>query len=472
MRAHLMSITRFLHRPPAPGVLGFAVIAGFEAVVRGIVLAVYPLVMYRAWGDAVVVSKWYFGVGVFSLLTALTVPMLTRYLPRRWVYTLGLSLYLLSAVFGMVGGKATTAALVCHAMAAATAFVCFNAYVLDHVAKPDFGRLESLRLLYGGVGWTAGPVLGVWLMQFWSGAPFVIVALGAMGMLGLIWRMRLGNARVHLLANNRKASHNPLVFLRRFFSQPRLVAGWFFTVMRSCGWWLYIVYVGIFAVQNGLGDQVGGLATSLANAGLFLAPLMLRWIQRRSVRRAVRTGFLLSGICFILGALVSPLPWATVAMLVLGSVFLVLLDVCGGLPFLMSVKPSQRTEMSAVYSSFRDVSGILSPAWPGWRCSSLQLPVCSPWAGWGCWRRGAWPVICIRSWVCQAHSGCAPAAASEPIRHESARLFHSLCLHGQHLPQSDCAWCVSAKDHRSRSGRSGTGGFCRHAQLPPWQPAG
>ena len=49
----------------------------------------------------------------------------------------------------------------------------------------------------------------------------------------------------------------------------------------------------------------------------------------------------------------------------LGAFFLVLLDICGGLPFLMSVKPSERTEMSAVYSSFRDVSGIVTPgvAW-------------------------------------------------------------------------------------------------------------
>ena len=47
------------------------------------------------------------------------------------------------------------------------------------------------------------------------------------------------------------------------------------------------------------------------------------------------------------------------------AVFLVLLDIVGGLPFLMAVKPSERTEMSAVYSSFRDVSGILTPgaAW-------------------------------------------------------------------------------------------------------------
>ena len=58
-------------------------------------------------------------------------------------------------------------------------------------------------------------------------------------------------------------------------------------------------------------------------------------------------------------------PWVTVAGLALASVFLVLLDVSAGLPFLMAVKPSERTEMSAIYASFRDVSGIVTPgaAW-------------------------------------------------------------------------------------------------------------
>ena len=47
------------------------------------------------------------------------------------------------------------------------------------------------------------------------------------------------------------------------------------------------------------------------------------------------------------------------------SFFLILLDVSAGLPFLLAVKPSERTEMSAVYSSYRDVSGIITPgvAW-------------------------------------------------------------------------------------------------------------
>ena len=51
----------------------------------------------------------------------------------------------------------------------------------------------------------------------------------------------------------------------------------------------------------------------------------------------------------------------TIGLLVLASLFLILLDVCGGLPFLMAVKPSERTEMSAVYSTFRDVSGVVAP---------------------------------------------------------------------------------------------------------------
>ena len=348
-------------RPPVePGVREFALIAGLEALVRGATLAAYPLLMYRAWNDAQVVSEIYFVVGVLSLLTALGVPLLTQHMQRRWVYILGVSLYVVSAGFGMLGGKWVTAALMCNTLAAATSFVCFNAYVLDHVSKTDFARLESLRMFYGAPGWVLGPALGVQLLPVWHGTPFLLAGLGAAAILGFIWYLRLGNGRV--MSRQRSGTSNPLVYLQRFFVQPRLIGGWLFAVIRSCGWWFYFVYLGIFAVQNGLGDEVGGVATSLANMGLIAAPLMYRWVQSTSVRRAMRTAFLCSGACFVLATLVSPLPWATIAILVLGSYCLVLLDVCAGLPFLMSVKPSERTEMSAVYSSFRDVSGILSPA--------------------------------------------------------------------------------------------------------------
>ena len=70
-------------------------------------------------------------------------------------------------------------------------------------------------------------------------------------------------------------------------------------------------------------------------------------------------------VMMLLSSLVAGLPWLTVLAMMAASTLLVTLDVIGGLPFLMSVKPSERTEMSAVYSSFRDVSGIVTPgmAW-------------------------------------------------------------------------------------------------------------
>lgn len=322
-------------------------------------MSVYPLVLYRIWADAAIVSQIYFAVGVFSLLTVLTVPTLTRYLPRRWAHSLGVGFYITAAVLGMIGGKLTAFALLFTALGTAISFVCYNANMLDYVAKTELGRLESMRLFYAGTGWAVGPFLGVWLLTFWSGAPFVLVGFAASTMLIMIWVIGMGSTSLTTPVGS--VSPNPLRYLRRFLAQPRLIGGWWLAVLRSCGWSVYLVYVGIFAIESGLSDRIGGVAASLASTGLFFAPLMSRWIQRHSLRVAVRTGFLMSGGCFLLAGILSNWPWISIALLLLGAYFLILLDVCGGLPFLMSVKPSERTEMSAVYSTFRDVSNILTP---------------------------------------------------------------------------------------------------------------
>lgn len=353
----------FIRRSFQPGVPGFALLAGLEAVVRGTTLSSFPLLMYRAYGNASLVSVFYFCVGLISLATLMMAPQLTRFLPRSRVYMLGVSLYLVAAVCGMIGGQLTGVALLTNAMAAAIAFVCFNAYILDYLDKSEFSKMESSRLLYGGIGWTAGPFLGVWLLQFWPGAPFLITSLFAGLMLILFHKIAPGNGVI--IQRSVRASTNPWVFLRRFLAQPRLIAGYFFALIRSCGWQILVIYLGIFAVESQLPEAVGGAAMSVANAGLFIAPLMLRWVRKRPVKDAVRMGFAITGAAFLLGAALSPWPWLAIGVMLTGSLGLILLDICGGLPFLMSVKPSERTEMSAVYSSFRDMSGIVTPgvAW-------------------------------------------------------------------------------------------------------------
>lgn len=384
---HERRIPEWLRHAPAPSVQGFATLAGTEAVARGILISVFPLAMYNALQDAQVISEAYFIIGLVSLVTGLMVPFVIRFLPRRWVYLIGASLFVIGSLLAATGSPmAVVLGLGLNTLSTVITFVCFNAYVMDYIAKIQLGRCETSRMFYSAAGWTIGPALGVILYSWWPPVPFFVAAFAAAVMLGLFLWMRLGNGK--LITKSKRPPTNPLAFLPRFAAQPRLIAGWLFAVIRSGGWWVYIVYLPIFAIENGLGDRIGGIVLSMSNAALFVTPLMLRWMQKRSIRQAVRTGFAMSGVLFILAGVAAGWPWVTVLALVGGSFFLILLDVSGGLPFLLAVKPSERTEMAAVYASFRDVAGILAPgtAW----LVLLALPVSGVFAASGISLAAAW----------------------------------------------------------------------------------
>lgn len=361
-------VTRYipldLCHQPTPKVKHFAFLAGIEASVRGTLIAVMPLVVYEALGTAEATSAAYFFAGIVALAWGLMVPWATRYIPRRWMYSGGCLLYPIGITLGSIGSASTTPySLMCLSTATATTFVCFNAYILDYVDRTELGKNQSTQMVYASAPWSIGPIMGVWLYHWWSPAPFLLAGVFSVGLLITFWILRLGNGKQ--IRRAKGPAPNPLAYLNRFLSQRRLIAGWIFAVMRSCGWWVYIVYLPIFCIEAGLGDKVGGFALSASNALLLAAPLMLKYVNKTSVRGSVRFAFGTSGALFIIAAFLSPFPLLTVMLCMLASVFLVLLDVVGGLPFLLAVKPSERTEMSAVYSSFRDVAGIMSPglAW-------------------------------------------------------------------------------------------------------------
>jgi len=349
-----------LRHAPAPGVRGFAILAGAESSARAILTSVFPIVMYRAFGDAETVSEVYFLIGIASLLAALIAPWVSRFIPRRKLYTCAGVGMIVGAVCSSFGGAWLVAmGLTTVTISTVVITVCFNAYVMDYIERSSLGESETLRLFYSGAAWTIGPYLGIWLMNVWTPAPFILSAVAASVLLVIFWVMRLGDGKV--IAKARGPAPNPLAYLPRFFAQPRLIAGWSFAVLRSCGWWVYVVYLPIYAVENGYGEETGGLALSISNGFLFLTPLMLRWMKRHSIRRAIVLGFAGSGCAFFLAMPLSHIPSVTLAILLFATLFLILLDMCAGLPFLMGVKPSERTEMSAVYSTYRDVSGVVSP---------------------------------------------------------------------------------------------------------------
>lgn len=355
-------INNWPRHAPSPGVRSFALLGALDAGVRGTLTSVLPIELYRAFGNADTVSGIYLVVGMVSLCFGLMVPWLTSILPRRWTFTLGMVVYAFGHICGVIGGPLMALSVGCQMIGAVTFFICLNAYVMDYIARNDLGRNESLRMFYSGIAWTICPIVGVVTQEIWRPLPFLISGTFACCLLVTFWVLRLGNGKA--IAKARGPSPNPISYLGRFFAQPRLIAGWTFAVVRSSGWWVFTVYLPIYAVEAGLDSRVGGFSLSASSGMLFATPLMLKWMQQRSIRTAVRTGFLGAALVFLMatGIALLGLPWGVVGLMTLGTGFLLLLDVSGGLPFLMAVKPSERTEMAAVYASFRDVSGIFTPA--------------------------------------------------------------------------------------------------------------
>ncbi|MFT5607523.1 MAG: ACDE family multidrug resistance protein [Parvicella sp.] len=353
-------IPDLLRHAPVPGVRSFAVLAGIESAARAIMVSVFPIAMYNTFRDPEKISEIYLLIGIFSFITSLFVPWVSRFLPRRKLYTLGVLSLIAGTACSLIGGPLLLPlGLSVTALAVVTITICFNAYVMDFVARASLDEAETRRLQYSGGAWTLGPFLGIWLYQWWQPAPFIISLCASILLLIVFWIYRLGDGKTIVKAKAKPA--NPLAFLPSFFKQPRLIIGWTFAVVRSCGWWVYVVYLPIYAVENGLSEQIGGLFLSCSNALLFLVPFLLRWLNGR-VRYGVAIGFIFSGLAFIAAALLASYQVNyTLCLLFIGSAFLILLDMCGGLPFLMAVKPSERTEMSAVYSTYRDVSNVIGP---------------------------------------------------------------------------------------------------------------
>ena len=204
---HERRIPEWIRHPPAPSVRGFALLAG--AVARGMLISVFPLSVFKALQDASVVSEVYFIVGLVSLASGLLVPFITRFIPRRWVYIYGVSMFISGSLLAILGSPvAIVTSLFLLTIATVVMFVCFNAYVLDYISKIQLSQYETSRMFHSALGWTIGPVSGVFLYQWWAPAPFLVSAVAAIFMLGYFLFMRLGNGR--LIVKSRAVQPNAL----------------------------------------------------------------------------------------------------------------------------------------------------------------------------------------------------------------------------------------------------------------------
>ena len=346
---------------PRREAMAFLSLFFLPAAVQAILLTVVPLEALQLLGTARAVTLLYVGTGLVAVAGRFSIPFLVRLIRRRFVFTLGTLLLTLSSALMALDDVPTLAmGLVLSTFGFACVEITSQLYLLDHVPRQALKHFEPMRIFASAGPWMLGPWLGVYLQQQVTFAtPFVVAGVAAIILLGLFWSLRLGENA--MLTAMRRPPANPLRYLRRFFAQPRLRLAWTLAAARSSWWSMFYVYAPIFAVTAGLGAEVGGIVTSIGTGWIWMVPLW-GWVGRRTgLRRLLVVGYAVAGALSILASVAFGIPWLGAILLVVAAFGTEIIDGAGNLLFLRAVHPYERSEMTTVFVSFRDVAQLGPP---------------------------------------------------------------------------------------------------------------
>lgn len=344
-----------------PQAVAVASLFALDSLSRALLVTVVPLQAVALLGGAQPVSVLYFAVGAVGLCGSFAVPWLVHHIPRRFVLTIGsLSMSAAIAAMSMQSVPGIVVGLCLQALASACIEVSLNLYMMDHVPRREFNRFEPLRIFMAGGVWMVAPALGVYLAAALAGwAPFAVAAAAALTLLGYFWFLRLTDPATMPPASS--SPPNPLRYLPRFVSQPRLRLAWTLAMGRNAWWAMFQIYTPIYAVAVGFDEVAAGLIVSAGFASILLVTVWGWFGRRYGLRYLLITGYLTAGIATFAVAFLAEAPWLGVALLIGAAIGGSIIDGGGNVLFLRAVHPHERPQMTTVYITYRYVSQMAPP---------------------------------------------------------------------------------------------------------------
>jgi len=332
-----------------------------EGFARSLLVGIIPLLALEALGSKELVTRAYLAASLLTLFITLNFAALERLLQRRWVLTLGAGFSLTAiSILNFGAGWVMSVAIGLQSAAASLFSVCLSLYIMDYIGKKELIFTESKRLLYTGIAWMIGPMLGTWLWQetaHWT--PFLLSACAVLGMLAYFWYLRLGHNQV--IQKAKKPSANILQIIPRFFAQPGLRIAYLITLSRAMFWVTLFIYAPIYVVESGLPSWVAGAFLSLVSSLLIVSPLIRRLAGRYGTRLVIICALLLTGVSMAMLCLVGEPKPVGLLFWTLASLGGAIVDVLGNIPFMRMVRPRERTEMTMIFSTWREGSWLLTP---------------------------------------------------------------------------------------------------------------
>lgn len=346
--------------PRKRGALAFASLFAIESFARALVATVVSVQAHDLLQSSQKVSVLFTCVSLAVLVSTLMLPLVFRYVPRRWLYTAGVvGLGLASLAFATHGLPGQVGGMYLRNVGAATLNIALALYILDHIRKADLVRSEPLRLTFSTMSWTVGPFLGVWLYEkHGPWAPQLLCIAACCLLVTFFWYLRLNDHPVIRAA--RSTPQNPLANVGRFVSQPRLRLAWLIAFGRSCFWATFFVYGSLLMIEGNLGKEASGILISLSQLTLFVAYFAGRVSERIGVRKVIAGAYAIAAITMIgAGYAGTAQPILAAILLLIGATANSVLDGVGGIPYLRSVRVHERPQMTGVYRSYIDLSDLI-----------------------------------------------------------------------------------------------------------------
>lgn len=342
------------------GAVTFSLLFTMESLVRSLNAGVLSVQAYDLLGSSRNVSIIITMASIGVLVTTLMLPFLLRRAKRRWAYTLGIVFSMMAALFlashTVVGQAAGT---YMRNAGASMMNVTLSLYILDHIHKSDYAKVEPMRLSFSTLSWTIGPSAGLWLYsQYGPMAAQAAVLLAGLSLLTFFWIIRLADPVT--LPSGTLQPFNPLKNVGRFMEQPRLRLAWSIAFARSVYWSSLFTYGPILLIEAGLSKTQGGYVISGSQILLPLAMLSGYIARRVGVRMVIAQAFALISVASICAGLFGAhVPIVTIIFLLIGALGATALDGVGAIPYMRAVKPRERREMTSVYRTFIEISDML-----------------------------------------------------------------------------------------------------------------
>lgn len=339
----------------------FALMWSLVVLARTFLHTLVPLQAYALLGDAKSVSLLYFAASLIGMVGSLAVPWLVRHLRRRHVFTLaGLGLMAATGLLAMETVPGLTAGLILQVVTVDALDITLNLYVMDHLRRRQYAQYEPMRAFYSALFFVVGPVTGVWLAhRVAPWLPYLLSAATAACLLAVFWMLRWTEHPA--VQPMRRRPPNPLLYLPRFFAQPRLRLAYLLATARS-GWWaIFFIYAPIYVVRLGYDEVVAGALVSAALGSLFLARLWGMLAAACGVRRFLIACYSVGGLATLAVAAVGDRPVLGIATLLFAALAVGALDGVGNVYFLRAVRPLERPEMTTVFTTYRDAGQTVPP---------------------------------------------------------------------------------------------------------------